>query len=127
RKGKRLSGEGTSLSRAAADIVTGPKGDRPEGGLKTPFTTNVLVVPLGNVIRTAEPSCRSCFFAYPSSTKTPSSPSWENTACEPTVQVMLITSAMPGSTAVANSLLPKTLTSPVRTLPIAVTPGAFAA
>ena len=34
---------------------------------------------------------------------------------------------MPGSTAVANSLLPKTRTSPVRTLPIAVTPGAFAA
>ena len=48
-------------------------------------------------------------------------------SCEPSTQSIEMTSFIPGSTAVANSVESKTRTSPVRTLPIAVTPGACAA
>ena len=44
-------------------------------------------------------------------------------SCEPSTQSIEMTSRMPGSTAVANSVLPKMRASPVRTLPTAVTPG----
>ena len=57
----------------------------------------------------------------------PSSPSVAKTACEPSTQSIEMTSRIPGSTAVANSVLSKMRASPVRTLPTAVTPGAFAA
>ena len=49
------------------------------------------------------------------------------TSCEPSVQTSVITCGAPGVTAVVNSFLPNTSVSPVRTLPAAVTPGAFAA
>ena len=92
-----------------------------------PFTRKVCFVPFANVISTGEPSSRSWSSANESSTNTPSSPSCEKTACEPSTQSMSMTCAIPGSTAVANSESPKTSASPVRTFPIAVTPGAFAA
>ena len=109
------------------DIVTFPNGEPPVGGSKMPFTTNDFVVPFANVTSTEEPTSRSWSSANESSTKMPSSPRLAKTSCEPSFQSSSITCAAPGSTAVENTLSPKTSVSPVRTLPIAVTPGAFAA
>jgi hypothetical protein len=61
------------------------------------------------------------------STNAPFAPSVASVFCEPSTQSSVITSLAPGSTAVAKIVLSNTRASPVRTLPTAVTPGAFAA
>ena len=122
-----MRGCGVWLSQAAAEIVTEPKGDPPVGGSKMAFTMNASVVPFANVTWTGEPSSRSWSSANESSTNTPFCPSCEKTSCDPSFQSIEMTCAMPGSTAVAKAVSSNTSTSPVRTLPIAVTPGAFAA
>src|SRR5512144_922169 len=50
----RFRGFGVWVSQTAADIVTGPNGDPPVGGLKIPLTTNLFVVPLAKVTSTGE-------------------------------------------------------------------------
>ena len=48
-----------SSSQTFAETVTGPNGEPPLGGSKTPLTVNVRVLPLTNVTAIGEPTLRS--------------------------------------------------------------------
>jgi hypothetical protein len=114
-------------SKVAAEIVTGPNGDPPAGGLKMPATVSGSVLPVGVSRKNCDPLLRPWFFAKPSSTNAPDEPSVERTACDPSFQSRLMTVPIVGSTAVIVLAWPKTSPSPARTFAIDSSPGVFAA
>ena len=90
----------------AVEIVIVPYGEPPFGGFVIPSSRRSSVCPDGVSSATCEPSERSCFFAYFSSTKAPSAPSRAGTAAEPAFQSMSITLLTFGSTALTCTIFP---------------------
>src|SRR5690348_9407763 len=71
------------LSQVLSEIVTGPNGEPPVGGLKIPVTRKGTVFPVGAVSDSREPTLRWCDFAKLLSTNDPSLPRLAMTALLP--------------------------------------------
>ncbi len=108
-------------SNVLLEIVTGPNGEPPGGGLKMPCTTNVRDAPLGTTARIGEPTLRSLSFAKVLSMNAPSAPRVSNVACPgPAIQFSFRTRLPPGVIAVRLWVAPNIRMSASRTPTTAV-------